>query len=161
MAESPPRVAPACAQSVPRVLPPVERFARVKSRVAFWKGPSRPSKNPSRPVGKGEWEPGGGEWERRGRVGAGERRGGAASGESPFKIGISFSVSAELGNHSAARLRPCCTLHMARSWPPRAPPYGAPPRRRTRYEWVLELIEAGRFEVTFYLEMSWLYVLHM
>ena len=36
-----------------------------------------------------------------------------------------------------------------------------PPRRRTRYEWVLELIEAGRFEVTFYLEMSWLYVLHV
>ena len=29
------------------------------------------------------------------------------------------------------------------------------------YEWVLELIEAGHFEVTFYLEMSWLYVLHV
>jgi hypothetical protein len=28
------------------------------------------------------------------------------------------------------------------------------------YEWILELVEAGHFEVTFYLEMSWLYVLH-
>ena len=28
------------------------------------------------------------------------------------------------------------------------------------YQWILELVEAGHFEVTFYLEMSWLYVLH-
>ena len=28
------------------------------------------------------------------------------------------------------------------------------------YEWILKLVEAGHFEVTFYLEMSWLYVLH-
>jgi hypothetical protein len=28
------------------------------------------------------------------------------------------------------------------------------------YRWILELVEAGHLEVTFYLEMSWLYVLH-
>ena len=28
------------------------------------------------------------------------------------------------------------------------------------YEWILELVEAGHFEVTFYLGMSWLYLLH-
>ena len=28
------------------------------------------------------------------------------------------------------------------------------------YEWILELVEAGHLEVTFYLEMTWLYVLH-
>jgi hypothetical protein len=28
------------------------------------------------------------------------------------------------------------------------------------YEWILELVEAGHFEVTYYLEMIWLYVLH-
>ena len=28
------------------------------------------------------------------------------------------------------------------------------------YQWIIELIEAGHLEVTFYLEMSWLYVLH-
>ena len=28
------------------------------------------------------------------------------------------------------------------------------------YEWILKLLEAGHLEVTFYLEMSWLYVLH-
>ena len=28
------------------------------------------------------------------------------------------------------------------------------------YEWILELVEAGHFEVTFYLEMMWHYVLH-
>jgi len=31
---------------------------------------------------------------------------------------------------------------------------------KATYQWVLELIEAGHFEVTFYLEMIWLYVLH-
>ena len=28
------------------------------------------------------------------------------------------------------------------------------------YQWILELVEAGHLEVTFYLEMTWLYVLH-
>ena len=28
------------------------------------------------------------------------------------------------------------------------------------YQWILELVEAGHFEVTYYLEMIWLYVLH-
>ena len=28
------------------------------------------------------------------------------------------------------------------------------------YEWILELVEAGHLEGTFYLEMCWLYVLH-
>ena len=28
------------------------------------------------------------------------------------------------------------------------------------YEWILELVEAGHLEVTFYLEMIWFYVLH-
>ena len=28
------------------------------------------------------------------------------------------------------------------------------------YQWILELVEAGHLEVTFYLEMIWLYVLH-
>jgi hypothetical protein len=31
---------------------------------------------------------------------------------------------------------------------------------KATYQWILELIEAGHFEVTFYLEMIWLYVLH-
>ena len=28
------------------------------------------------------------------------------------------------------------------------------------YQWILDLVEAGHLEVTFYLEMSWFYVLH-
>ena len=28
------------------------------------------------------------------------------------------------------------------------------------YEWILELVEAGHLEVTFYLEVMWHYVLH-
>ena len=31
---------------------------------------------------------------------------------------------------------------------------------RATYQWILELIEAGHLEVTFYLEMMWHYVLH-
>ena len=31
---------------------------------------------------------------------------------------------------------------------------------KATYKWILELVEAGHFEVTFYLEMMWLYMLH-